>query len=128
MSFGEMALIAILAVLLFGKQLPEVSRSFGRTLRDIKKALDSVKSEVNAVTSDLNAEINADIPTSNRYPNEDASADREYARVRTHSAHSRHTSPVETDDEGDMSLAPRFSPPAAPQPGNHIQEEENHAS
>ncbi|HBO46238.1 MAG TPA: Sec-independent protein translocase TatA [Planctomycetaceae bacterium] len=43
---SEMIIIGIIAVLLFGKRLPEVGRSLGRGLVEFKKGLHEIEDEV----------------------------------------------------------------------------------
>jgi len=43
----EMAIIGIIALLLFGKRLPEVARSMGKGLVEFKKGIAGVEDEVN---------------------------------------------------------------------------------
>jgi sec-independent protein translocase protein TatA len=51
LGWTEMALIAVVALLIFGRRLPEVGRSLGQTLVEFKKGLrgvdDDVKDAVN---------------------------------------------------------------------------------
>lgn len=49
MSFGSIVLIGILAVLLFGKELPTVGRKFGKTYSDLKRSYTAFRREVNSV-------------------------------------------------------------------------------
>jgi len=46
---GEMLVIAIVALLVFGSRLPEVGRSLGRGLMEFKKGLSGVKDELDEV-------------------------------------------------------------------------------
>ena len=46
----EMMIFAVIAVLLFGKNLPSVGRSLGKSLVEFKKGLNDIKSEVDAAT------------------------------------------------------------------------------
>lgn len=43
---GEMAIILILALLLFGKRLPEVGRSLGRGIVEFKKGVRGIEDEI----------------------------------------------------------------------------------
>jgi sec-independent protein translocase protein TatA len=43
----EMAIIAVVALLLFGRRLPEVGRSLGKGIVEFKKGLKEVQDEVN---------------------------------------------------------------------------------
>jgi sec-independent protein translocase protein TatA len=49
-GFGgtEMAVIGVLAVMLFGKNLPDVARQVGRGWADLKKSLSGIQSEFNS--------------------------------------------------------------------------------
>ena len=48
----EMAIIGIIAVLLFGKRLPEVGRSLGKGLMEFKKGVSGIQEELERATSD----------------------------------------------------------------------------
>jgi sec-independent protein translocase protein TatB len=46
LSFGELAIVAILALVLLGPdKLPETARTLGKTLKDLKKATDGLKDQ-----------------------------------------------------------------------------------
>jgi sec-independent protein translocase protein TatA len=46
----EMIIFGVIAVLLFGKNLPSVGRSLGKSIVEFKKGLNDIKSEVDAAT------------------------------------------------------------------------------
>jgi sec-independent protein translocase protein TatB len=47
LSFGEIAIIAILALFLLGPdRLPEAARTIGKTVRDLRKATDGLKDQI----------------------------------------------------------------------------------
>ena len=52
----EMLILVILGVLLFGKKLPEVGKSLGKSLVEFKKGLQGIEDEV-AGTSSRPAEV-----------------------------------------------------------------------
>lgn len=48
---GEMLVIGVIAVLLFGKRLPEVGRSLGRSFIEFKKGLNGIEDDLRSATS-----------------------------------------------------------------------------
>jgi sec-independent protein translocase protein TatA len=46
LSFQELFIIAIVAILLFGKNLPDVAKKIGGVYRDFRKGLDDLRSQV----------------------------------------------------------------------------------
>jgi sec-independent protein translocase protein TatA len=46
----ELLIVGVIAVLLFGKRLPEVGRSLGKGIVEFKKGLNDIKSEVDSAT------------------------------------------------------------------------------
>jgi Sec-independent protein translocase protein TatA len=46
-SFGELALIGVIALLLYGSDLPQVIRSWGKTYSEFRRHLNGVRSELN---------------------------------------------------------------------------------
>ena len=58
MGIGEMALIAVVAVVLFGGRLPEVARTFGGYYSQFRKSLadiqNSIKNDID-IRQDINA-------------------------------------------------------------------------
>ena len=57
----EVVAIAIVALLLFGKRLPEVARSAGKAVIEFKKGLRDVESEVESTDQPKNAQA-AELP------------------------------------------------------------------
>jgi len=49
----EIAIIAVVALLLFGRRLPEVGRSLGKGIVEFKKGLRDVQDEVNKASNDV---------------------------------------------------------------------------
>ena len=45
-GMGEVLVIGIVAILLFGRRLPEVARSLGRSVQEFKKGIKEAESEV----------------------------------------------------------------------------------
>ena len=48
-SFGELALIGIIALLLYGSDLPQVIRSWGKTYSDLRRNLNGIRNDLNDV-------------------------------------------------------------------------------
>ena len=47
MGFTELLVLGIVAVMLFGKRLPEVARSLGKSYQQFRRGLEDVQREVN---------------------------------------------------------------------------------
>ena len=52
LGWQELLVIGVVAVLIFGRRLPEVGRSLGQGLVEFKKGLKGVKSDVQDATDD----------------------------------------------------------------------------
>ena len=46
LSFQELFIVGVVAILLFGKNLPDVAKKFGGMYRDFRKSLDDLRSQV----------------------------------------------------------------------------------
>ncbi|MDO4582623.1 MAG: twin-arginine translocase TatA/TatE family subunit [Planctomycetia bacterium] len=89
-SFGEIFVFGLLAVLLFGKQLPQVGKQFGKTVAQLKRSYDAFQREVHSVMSEV-TDMSEPTPSSTQRRT-DASLD--------------------SDDVDRMeSMAPKFEPP-----------------
>jgi sec-independent protein translocase protein TatA len=82
---GEMMVVLILAVVLFGKKLPEVGRSLGKGIVEFKKGLRGIEDEF-------------DISSSTSASTSSSSSRSELSRV--------------TDEDGMISV-PKFEPPTS---------------
>ncbi len=87
LSFPELAICAIVAILLFGKNLPSVAKSFGRQYKQFRQGMSDLQSQL-----DITKEFYDDTP----------------ARP---SKKSRRT--YEDYDDRDEISAPKFEPPPA---------------
>ena len=58
MGIGEMALIAVVAVVLFGGRLPEVARTFGGYYSQFRKSLADIQNSIKT-DLDVSQELNA---------------------------------------------------------------------
>jgi sec-independent protein translocase protein TatA len=82
---GDMMVIAVVAVLLFGKNLPQVARQAGRAMSELKKGMAGIQSELNSAI----------------YNNEPTTS----SRISSYTA--------TRDDDRDEPTAPKFEPPPA---------------
>jgi sec-independent protein translocase protein TatA len=90
----ELLLVMGVAVLLFGKRLPEVGRSLGKGIVEFKKGLRGIEEEF-----DLTAMSS---PSSSRARSRDDHRDRDYDRA--------------PSAESSVSAVPKFEMPATPEP------------
>ena len=88
----ELAVVGVLAVMLFGKNLPDVARQVGRGWADLKKSLSGIQSEFNsALYSDSSS---------------------------NGSSSSRSSSYTNAIDDYEEQTAPKFEPPPAEPPSS----------
>jgi len=81
----EMLILGVIAVLLFGKRLPEVGRSLGRGLMEFKRGLNEIEHEIQSAAEPSSSEGGYDLGYDGN-------------------------SPTTTDDHVE-STAPKFEPP-----------------
>jgi sec-independent protein translocase protein TatA len=86
LSFQELLIVGIVAILLFGKNLPDVARKFGGMYREFRKSLDDLRSQVDFTDT----------------------FDSTPSRPKPRRSYSEY-------DDFDEINAPRFQPPPAPQ-------------
>ena len=93
MGMQELVVIGIIAVLLFGKKLPEVARSMGKSYQQFKSGLSDIQSSV-----DVPDTYSSSPSSSGGYPN---------------------SSSYDDYDDFDEATAPKFEPPPAePKPSD----------
>ena len=61
LGLGELILILIVALLLFGKRLPEVSRSVGKGIREFQRGMRGIEDEIRR-------EVNTEPPATTEPP------------------------------------------------------------
>jgi sec-independent protein translocase protein TatA len=83
-SMPEMIIVGIIALLLFGKRLPEVARSLGKGMREFKEGMAGIQNEFHSAYS--TAARNENRPAASR------------------------PAPPDDDDRGEF-VAPKFEPP-----------------
>ncbi len=54
----EYLVIAVVALLIFGRNLPTVARNMGKSVVEFKKGLKNVQDEVDSVNDDIDREVN----------------------------------------------------------------------
>jgi sec-independent protein translocase protein TatA len=57
LGFQELLIFGIIAVLLFGKRLPEVARSLGQSYHEFRRGLHDLKSEVDDAVYTARSEV-----------------------------------------------------------------------
>lgn len=85
LSIQEFMLVAIVAILLFGKRLPEVARSLGQSYSQLRKGLQDLQSEMHQASEEV-----------------DRASSPGYQRSLTYE-----------EDDYDAPTAPKFTPPPA---------------
>ena len=86
---SDMMIIGVVAVLLFGKNLPQVARQAGRALSELKKGMAGLQSELNSAI----------------YQSDSAPSSRQSSYLS-----------YREDDDREEPTAPKFEPPPPPPP------------
>ena len=97
-SWTEMLVVGVIALLLFGKRLPEVARSMGKGMREFKEGLSGMQDEFNGVSRSQPA--------------------RDGGRLASRPAPADHDA---DDDRGEFT-APKFEPPKEPVAQGEVSE------
>jgi sec-independent protein translocase protein TatA len=92
----QLIVLLVLAVLLFGQNLPEVARSFGQKLADFRRGMKHIEDEIRSITSDLTSSASTRSAVSNSN-----SQDNPF-KVST---------PRDAPSDRDEPTAPKFEPP-----------------
>jgi sec-independent protein translocase protein TatA len=88
LSIQELMIVGVVAVLLFGKKLPEVAGSLGKSYTQFRRGLQDIQSEMNQAV--------------NTTDNHEYGSDRDSTKALTYS----------DDDDYDEPTAPKFTPPS----------------
>lgn len=107
-----MVMIGAFAVMLFGKQLPDIARTFGRNIMQFKKSLrglqEDFRSAAMSATSEFRSAVSGD--SSESYDGSSSSASYDY---------SPSSNGHKTDDaDHEVASAPKFVPPPAEPQGD----------
>ncbi|MBM4008478.1 MAG: twin-arginine translocase TatA/TatE family subunit [Planctomycetes bacterium] len=68
-SGWELAIILVIGLLIFGRRLPELGRSVGKTIVEFKKGLAGIESEVNNSANSSSASPPSALPAGDRSGN-----------------------------------------------------------
>jgi sec-independent protein translocase protein TatA len=71
---SEFLLIGVIAILLFGKNLPEMSRKVGKYLGDFRKSVQHIQSEIHSVTSEIETDKKTTASNSSNYSSDQEEA------------------------------------------------------
>tara|TARA_R110002167_G_scaffold360950_1_gene578790 strand:- start:17 stop:286 length:270 start_codon:yes stop_codon:yes gene_type:complete len=82
----ELMVIGVIAVVLFGGNLPEVARKFGSSYRDVRRTLNDVQQQFREAEYEAKRALTLDAPSSNKLD--------------------------EPEEETEEPSAPKFKPPA----------------
>ncbi len=99
LGMPELIIVGIIAVLLFGKRLPEVAKSLGKSYTNFRRGLTDIQSQMNL----------SDIYSSNSYKSSS------YSSTKTSSEY----------DDYEAVSAPKFEPPPTEPQGSPAPEAEN---
>ena len=86
LGMQELVIIGIVAILLFGKRLPEVARSWGKSYSEFRRGLADIQSQMDM------SDVYSSRPSSSSYTSSSHSASDDY-------------------DDYDEATAPKFEPP-----------------
>tara|TARA_B100000809_G_C14713922_1_gene378843 strand:+ start:78 stop:434 length:357 start_codon:yes stop_codon:yes gene_type:complete len=80
LNFGpqELVIFGIIAILLFGKKLPDVARRVGGSYKEFRKGLSEMRTSVRDVTSSYTDEIDNNYSPGSGYAGEDENRDDDY--------------------------------------------------
>jgi sec-independent protein translocase protein TatA len=69
----ELMVILVVAILLFGRRLPEIARGMGKSITEFKKGLNEAKSEIDKDEDikDIKKEIQSTVDSTNKAINQD---------------------------------------------------------
>ncbi|MBX2851918.1 MAG: twin-arginine translocase TatA/TatE family subunit [Phycisphaeraceae bacterium] len=59
-GWQELLILAVIGILIFGKRLPEVGRSVGKSIVEFKKGLAGVDEEIDAAVSEKSKQVDTD--------------------------------------------------------------------
>lgn len=68
LGMGEILIVAIVGILLFGRRLPEVGKNLGKTIVEFKKGLNATTDEINRASSGNNNTQEVDQAPANPEP------------------------------------------------------------
>jgi len=95
----ELIIIGVVAVLLFGKRLPEVAKSLGKSYSEFRRGLSDIQSHMD-VTSDV------------------------YSATSSSPSYSTDSSSYDEYDDYDEATAPKFEPPPGEPQEEHASEQQ----
>ena len=67
----ELIVLLVIAVLLFGRNLPEVARSLGQKLAEFKRGMRGMEDEIRSITSDITSDTPSRPTIANSKPRDD---------------------------------------------------------
>ena len=94
----QVIVLLVVAVLLFGQNLPEVARSLGQKLAEFRRAAKTIEDEIRCVAADIRSSVAVSPPMIADSPKGDPYG---------------HSMPQDDPSDRDEPTAPKFEPPPA---------------
>lgn len=67
----EMIVLLVIAVLLFGRNLPDVAKTLGKKLAEFKRGIKSIEDEIRSITTDVTSDTPSRPAIANSKPQDD---------------------------------------------------------
>ena len=104
---AALVVIGAIAVLLFGEQLPDVARSFGKKFNEFRKSIQSIQDEIRSAAMSVKSEVTSALDISNLNSDSPSSSASENSNGSGQKRRSSRTS----DEDYEGATAPKFVPP-----------------
>ena len=108
LGLPELIIVGVIAVMLFGKRLPEVARSFGKSYHEFRAGLNEIQTEMNRTARDAERPLYDRTPAIGYDDSEDADCDTDHRTDRdTDRALADHDAAVSNDADEATDTSPK---------------------